>query len=78
MRSRSVLWSFNYAIQGIVYALRTQRNMRLHVLAAVTVFIACLVLHITGFGLIAVMFAITFVVNLIADLVVKGVHSEQR
>ena len=73
MRSRSLLWSFNYAIQGIVYALRTQRNMRLHVLAAVTVFIACLVLHITGFGLIAVMFAITFVV--VAELVNTAIEA---
>ena len=37
MRSRSLLWSFNYAIEGIVYALRTQRNMRLHVDAAMLV-----------------------------------------
>ena len=37
MRSRSLLWSFNYAIEGIVYALRTQRNMRLHVIAAAVV-----------------------------------------
>ena len=34
MRARSILYSFNYALQGIVYALRTQRNMRLHILAA--------------------------------------------
>jgi diacylglycerol kinase (ATP) len=62
MRSRSVLWSFNYAIQGIVYALRTQRNMRLHVFAAFAVFIASLILHITGFGLIAIVFAISLVI----------------
>ena len=30
MRSRSILASFNYAIDGVVYALRTQRNMRIH------------------------------------------------
>jgi diacylglycerol kinase (ATP) len=61
VRSRSLLWSFNYAIQGIVYALRTQRNMRLHVLAAITVLIACLLLRIGWFGLVAIVLAICLV-----------------
>ena len=61
VRSRSLLWSFNYAIQGIVHALRTQRNMRLHIVAAAVVLTACLVLHISGFGLIAIVFAISLV-----------------
>ena len=34
MRSRSLVWSFDYAIRGIVHALRTQRNMRIHIAAA--------------------------------------------
>lgn len=61
MRSRSLLWSFNYAIEGIVYALKTQRNMRLHLLAAVVVLVAALALRITRFELIALLFAIAFV-----------------
>lgn len=62
MRSRSLLWSFNYAIQGIVYALRTQRNMRLHAIAAAVVLIAALVFSITGLDLIALFFAIALVI----------------
>ncbi len=61
VRSRSVLWSFNYAIEGIVYALRTQRNMRLHVVAAITTLVVCLLLGIGGFGLVAIVFAISLV-----------------
>lgn len=61
MRSRSLLWSFDYAIQGIVHALRTQRNMRLHALAATTVLIGALFLHIGGLELIALLFAIALV-----------------
>ena len=34
VRTRAIVWSFNYAIQGVAYALRTQWNMRLHVVAA--------------------------------------------
>jgi diacylglycerol kinase (ATP) len=62
VRSRSILWSFDYAIRGIVYALRTQRNMRLHMLAAVVVFIAALWLGVGGLELIALVFAVGFVI----------------
>jgi diacylglycerol kinase (ATP) len=73
VRSRSLLWSFNFAIQGIVYALRTQRNMRLHVLAAITVLVACLPLRIGGFGLVAIVFAICMV--LITELVNTAIEA---
>jgi diacylglycerol kinase (ATP) len=58
---RSILWSFDYAITGVVYALRTQRNMRIHVAAAVLTLIAALVLQVGTIGLVAVVFAITLV-----------------
>jgi diacylglycerol kinase (ATP) len=61
MRSRSLLWSFDYAIQGIVYTLRTQRNMRLHSLAAAIVLVGALILRVGGLELIALLFAITLV-----------------
>jgi diacylglycerol kinase (ATP) len=61
VRSRSLLWSFDYAIQGIVYALRTQRNMRLHALAAIVVLVAALFFRIGGLELVALLFAISLV-----------------
>lgn len=61
MRSRSLLWSFNYAIEGIVYAVRTQRNMRLHVLAAFAVLVSGLTLGVERWEMVALLFAITFV-----------------
>jgi diacylglycerol kinase (ATP) len=36
MRTRALFESFNFAIQGIVYVLKTQRNMRLHFLIGIT------------------------------------------
>ncbi len=67
MRSRSVLFSFEYAIQGVVYALRTQRNMRLHVLAAVAVMVLALFIRIGALELMMLSFAVAFV--LFAELV---------
>ena len=61
MRSRSLLWSFDYAIRGIVYTLRTQRNMRLHFLAGAFVFVLALVMHVSGLELIALVFAVGLV-----------------
>lgn len=73
MRSRSLLWSFEYAIRGIVYAVRTQRNMRLHMLAAAVVFIAALVFGVGGLELIALVFAVGFVI--VAELVNTAVET---
>lgn len=61
MRSRNLLFSFNYAIEGIVYALRTQRNMRLHVMAAAAVLVAALFFRISRYELIAVVLVIALV-----------------
>ena len=60
-KSRSVLWSLNFAIAGVVYALRTQRNMRIHVAAAVLTLIAALVLQISPLVIAAILFAISLV-----------------
>lgn len=66
MRSRSLLWSFNYAIEGIAYALRTQRNMRIHVFFAAIVLVAAVVLDVSRLEMVALLFAIGFV--LMAEL----------
>lgn len=58
---RSILWSFNYAIEGLVWTLRTQRNMRVHVTIAALVAVGSLLLGVTRAQLVAVVFAISLV-----------------
>ena len=41
MKVKKLLDSFNYAIEGIIYAVRTQRNMRIHMISALLVLTAC-------------------------------------
>jgi diacylglycerol kinase (ATP) len=53
--------SFNYAIAGVIHGLKTQRNMQIHVVAAVVVLIASLFLNLTRLELVALFFAITLV-----------------
>lgn len=41
MEMKKLLESFNHAINGIIDAVRTQRNMKIHIVAAIGVLIAC-------------------------------------
>jgi diacylglycerol kinase (ATP) len=66
-RPPSILESFNYAFQGIIHVLRTQRNLRLHFGVAVLVLIAALYSDVDKLELIALLLAIAFV--LIAEMV---------
>ena len=65
-RAPSLLDSFNYAFEGIIHVLRTQRNLRLHFLAAVLVFGAAIAVGVTRLQLIALVLAIAFV--LVAEM----------
>jgi diacylglycerol kinase len=41
-RPPSIVESFNYAFEGIIHVLRTQRNMRIHFAVATLVLVAAL------------------------------------
>lgn len=73
MRSRSLLWSFNYAIDGIVYTLRTQRNMRLHLLTAAVVLVAAQFFRITQLEFALLLFSISLV--FIAELLNTSIEA---
>ena len=60
-RARTLIESFNFAVEGIIHVLRTQRNMRIHLLAAVIVLIAAIATGVTKLELIALLLAIAFV-----------------
>jgi diacylglycerol kinase (ATP) len=60
-RARTLLDSFNFAVEGIIHVLRTQRNMRIHFLAAVAVLVAGLAIGVSKLELIALLLAIAFV-----------------
>jgi diacylglycerol kinase (ATP) len=65
-RPPTVFDSFNYAFEGIIHALRTQRNLRIHFLAAVGVLVFALVVAVSKLELIALLISISFV--LIAEM----------
>jgi len=66
-RSPRLLDSFNYAFEGIIHVLRTQRNMRLHFAVAAVVLVIAIVENVTKIELISLLLAIAFV--LIAEMI---------
>ena len=63
----SVFESFNYAIEGVVHVLRTQRNMRIHFAIAIAVLAVAAAVGVSKLELIALLLAIAFV--LIAEMI---------
>ncbi|TMM20781.1 MAG: phosphatase PAP2 family protein [Actinobacteria bacterium] len=60
-RARTLLESFNFAVEGIIHVVRTQRNMRIHLVAAVVVLVAAIWIGVSKLELIALLLAIAFV-----------------
>jgi diacylglycerol kinase (ATP) len=60
-RRPSIIDSFNYAFEGIIHVLRTQRNMRIHFVIAAGVIVLALSVNVTKIELIALLISIAFV-----------------
>jgi diacylglycerol kinase (ATP) len=65
-RAPSLLESFNFAFEGVIHVLRTQRNLRIHIANAAAVLIAAVAVGVDRIELIALLIAISFV--LIAEM----------
>lgn len=60
--ARSLVQSFNYAFEGVIFTLATQRNMRIHYAVASIAMVACIVLGVSRIEFALVMFAAAFVI----------------
>ena len=72
-RSPSLFDSFNYATEGLVHALRTQRNLWIHFTIAALVLIAAVGFGVSKLELISLLISITFV--LVAELVNTAIEA---
>jgi diacylglycerol kinase (ATP) len=71
-RAPTLLDSFNYAFEGIIHVLRTQRNLRIHFAIAIVVIAAAAALGVGRFELMALLLAIAFV--LVAEMVNSAIE----
>jgi diacylglycerol kinase (ATP) len=72
-RASSLIHSLNYAFEGIIHVLRTQRNMRIHVAASVAALLAGLALGVTRAELLALLFASALV--LVAEMINTAIEA---
>ncbi len=72
-RQMTMLQSFNHAFQGLVYAVRYERNMRIHLAVGLLVLVASVFLNVSRLELVAVVLAIVFV--LIAEMMNTAVEA---
>ena len=68
----SIIESFNFAIEGVIHVLRTQRNMRVHFVIAVAVLVVAVAVKVSRLELIALLISIAFV--LVAEMINTAVE----
>lgn len=87
MRGRSIIESFNYAVSGIIIALKTEKNMRIHYLIALSVILLSLFFDFSRTEFLLLLFAISLVVvaemintalERVVDLITEEFHPLAR
>lgn len=61
MKNRSIIESFNYAVTGIISAIKTEKNMKVHYFAGLAVIFSSLFFDFTRLEFLILLFAITLV-----------------
>ena len=87
MRSRNIVDSFNHAIDGIVYAVKTQRNIKVHLIIGMLVLILAMILNVTRLELLILLLTIGLVIGVemvntaveeVVNLAHEGIHPLAR
>lgn len=87
MKSRSLIESFNYAVSGIIYTLKTEKNMRVHFVIATIVVVLSLFFDFTRLELLILFFSIALVlitemintaIERVVDLITEDFHPLAR
>jgi len=64
MKIKKYTESFNHAIEGVIYTVRTQRNMKIHLVAAIIVLIFSLFFNLSKIEIVILLMTITSVIVL--------------
>jgi diacylglycerol kinase (ATP) len=87
MKPRNLFESFNCAIEGFIYVIKTQRNMRLHFLLAILVITASLFMHFDAIEMLILIFTVALVlvcemlntaVEFLVDMITDAYHPLAR
>ena len=72
MKVKKLVDSFNYAIEGIIYSIRTQRNMKIHMLTTILVLTATFFYDLSKIELLIITMTITLVI--VAEMINTAVE----
>ena len=73
MKVKKLVDSFNYAIEGIIYSIRTQRNMKIHMIAAILVLVATFFYDLSKIELLIITITISLVI--VAEMINTAVEA---
>ena len=73
MKVKKLINSLNYAFQGIIYTLRTQRNMRIHVVVSAVVLLMSLFFRLNRWEMMILFVTITMVI--VAEMVNTAIEA---
>lgn len=73
MKVRKLIESFNYAFEGIIYALKTQRNMKIHFVVAIIVLFLSLFFDLSRIEILVLFLTISVV--LIAEMINTSIEA---
>jgi len=73
MKVRRLIDSLNYAFEGIIYALKTQRNMKIHFLVAIIILVASLFFDLTRIEILILLLTISIVI--VAEMINTSIES---
>ena len=62
MKGRSLIDSFNYAVNGIIYAMKTEKNLRIHYIVAILIIVVSLFFNFSRLEFLILLFAISLVI----------------
>ena len=69
----SLRWSMNWAVDGLIYTLRTQRNMQIHLAAATLAVVLAVSLDVSRMELLAIIISATLV--LLAEMMNTAIEA---
>lgn len=87
MKKRSIIRSFNYAVSGVILALKTEKHMRIHYGIAIFVIILSLFFDFSRIEFLILLFAVSLVIitemintalERVVDLITKDYHPLAR
>lgn len=73
MKVRKLIESFNYAFEGIIYALKTQRNMKIHFFIAIVVLTLSLFFDLSKMEFLVLLLTISIVI--IAEMINTSIEA---